>query len=84
MQDELLVEALNEALEKLDEQKDESKFEITVKKAIIEFCYRNGKSPTETLDFLNTALTLMNREAVTKGCVTHHLKNIKNKSDLTT
>lgn len=77
MQDALLVEALNEALRKLNEQKDESKFEITVKKAIIEFCYRNDKSPSETLELLNTALTLMNRETVTKGCVTHHLKQIR-------
>ncbi|MED4022000.1 hypothetical protein [Priestia aryabhattai] len=85
--DERLIEALNVVSNKVDkikDKKDKTKAEIAIKQAIVEFCYRNGDTPTETLDFLNTALTLMNREAVTKGCVTHHLKNIKNSSDLTT
>ncbi|WKG30178.1 hypothetical protein [Priestia aryabhattai] len=85
--DERLFEALNAVSIKIDtikDKKDKTKAEIAIKKAIIEYCHENEDSPAETLDFLNLVLSMMNRETVTKGCVTHHLKSIKNKSDLTT
>ncbi|WP_066314522.1 hypothetical protein [Bacillus sp. FJAT-29814] len=48
---------------------------VEVKKAIVHFCQRENYTQTETLNFLNQALTLINEKQVTMGCVKHHWLN---------
>lgn len=66
MQDKLI-----EVLNKIAETRHPNKL-VLVKKAIVEFCQKQGYQQNQTLNFLNDILALMKEDAVTLGCVKYH------------
>ncbi|MDK7419258.1 hypothetical protein OWP16_04560 [Bacillus paranthracis] len=70
MQDKLI-----QILSKIAENPNPDKM-VLVKKAIVEFCQREGFGQSETLTILNQILVMMdNQKPVTLGCVKYHWLN---------
>lgn len=73
MQDKL-IDVLNKIA---DLKKQKPDIMVEVKRSIVHFCLQENYTQTETLNFLNHALTLINEKPVTLGCVKHHAKSVK-------
>jgi hypothetical protein len=69
-----MQDKLTEVLNKIAENPNPNKM-VLVKKAIVEYCQKEGYGQSETLVFLNQVLAMMDQKQVTLGCVKHHWLN---------